>query len=115
MYCIPNYLLATFLALFITLNLISQFLTLSTSRLPSTPALSPDKPDKPKPHLHLSSHNTFNIAIISDLHYGENEATFGAEQDRKSTQVIGKILDFEEPDFVVISQFPPSCHVIIYC
>ena len=60
---------------------------------------------KPRPRLSLSKgKNSFNIVIFSDLHYGEDEATFGPEQDRKSTKVIGKILDFEEPDFVVISK-----------
>jgi hypothetical protein len=105
------HLLAPFLILFIILNLIWKFLPRSPSLLPSNPPLSPDKP---KPHLHITPNNTFNIAIISDLHYGEDEATFGAEQDQNSTQVIEKILDFEEPDFVVISQSPPPWYHVTY-
>lgn len=59
----------------------------------------------PRPRLFLSKEDTFHIVVFSDLHYGEDEATFGPEQDRKSTKVIGKILDFEKPNFVVISEF----------
>lgn len=97
------HILAAFLIIVIILNFTFQFLPPASSLLPSNPSLSPDKP---KPRLHLAPGNRFNIAIISDLHYGENEDTSGAEKDQKSTQVISKILDFEQPNFVVISQFP---------
>ena len=71
-----------------------------------------DIPEKPNPRPRISvskGSNTFNIVIFSDLHYGEDESTFGPEQDRKSTKVIDKILDFEKPDFVVISKPLPPC------
>lgn len=91
------HLFAAVLTLYIVSTLFSSFFTPS-----HPPPLSlPDK--KPKPALRITTNNTFNIAIISDLHYGEDESTFGPEQDRKSTLVIGKILDYEEPDFVVIN------------
>jgi hypothetical protein len=101
---IPH-LLASTLTLFIIINLLSQFFSPAPPKLP--PLSPPPRSDKPKLSLHLTTENTFNIAIISDLHYGEDEDTFGAEQDRKSTVVIGKILDYEMPDFVVISSSSP--------
>ncbi|KAG9240447.1 Metallo-dependent phosphatase-like protein [Calycina marina] len=70
-----------------------------------TPVPTFTLPVKPKsrPRISLSRENIFNIVIFSDLHCGEDESTFGPEQDRKPTKVMGKILDFEEPDFVVIN------------
>jgi hypothetical protein len=98
---IPQLLAAVFSLLVFVVTLLASFF--SPAQPPPVPPLSPvPSPDK-KPLLTLTANNTFNIAIISDLHYGEDENTFGPEHDRKSTIVVGKILDYEEPDFVVIS------------
>jgi hypothetical protein len=95
-------LLGAILLLFLFAALLTNLFTL----YPQAPRLSPiPHPDKPKPTLRLNDDGTFNIAIFSDLHYGEDENSFGPEQDRKSTEVIGKIMDYEKPDFVVISEF----------
>jgi len=84
-------------------NLISRyspFTPLSTKNLNSK-ALSQSL-------LRLNTRNEFSIAIFSDLHYGENEDSFGITQDIASTKVMNRILDFEKPDFVVISKSSPS-------
>jgi len=101
-----HYLLASTFGVVVVISLYLQFYS-----GPVGPNINiPAKPN-PRPHLSITKGSkTFNIVIFSDLHYGEDEATFGPEQDRKSTKVIGKILDFEEPDFVVISK--PSQRVL---
>lgn len=38
---------------------------------------------------------TFTIAVLSDLHYGEEESGWGIEQDVKSGRAVGAILDHE--------------------
>jgi hypothetical protein len=89
------------LLLFLFVALLSNLFAL----YPQTPPLSfIPRPDKPKAPLRLNDDGTFNIAIFSDLHYGEDGNSFGPEQDRKSTEVIGKIMGYEKPDFVVISE-----------
>ena len=102
MFLLPH-IYATILGVVVVISLYQQFYSGGSVYLIDIP----DKPF-PRPRLAISKgRNTFNIVIFSDLHYGEDEATFGPEQDQKSTKVIGKILDFEEPDFVVISKSPP--------
>ncbi len=56
-----------------------------------------------QPLLRLNANNEFNIVIISDLHYGEEEDGWGITQDINSTRVINEILEYEEPDVVVLS------------
>ena len=53
--------------------------------------------------LALSRDNTFHIAVFADLHYGENESTFGIEADRRSTALMRQVLLQEQPDFVVLN------------
>ncbi|KAL3693575.1 hypothetical protein R1sor_007226 [Riccia sorocarpa] len=56
-----------------------------------------------KPRLTVrGSDKTFKIAIMADLHYGENAWTsWGPEQDVKSSHVQDFILDTEKPDMVI--------------
>ncbi len=56
-----------------------------------------------QPKLRLDPNNEFHIAIFSDLHYGEEEDGWGITQDINSTRVMNNILDYEDPDFVIIS------------
>jgi hypothetical protein len=45
----------------------------------------------------------FRIVILSDLHFGEEPYTpWGPIQDFKSRRAMGKILDTESPDLVVL-------------
>lgn len=53
--------------------------------------------------LHLAEDNTFHIAVFSDLHYGENESTFGIPADRNSAALMRQVLAQERPDFVVLN------------
>lgn len=56
-----------------------------------------------KARLTLTGNNTLHIAVFSDLHYGENEDSFGLAQDVKSTALMHRVLDIEKPDFVVLN------------
>ena len=56
-----------------------------------------------KPPLRLRPPNTFKIAAFSDLHYGEDEDSFGIPQDVNSTLLMIHVLDTESPDFVVLN------------
>lgn len=56
-----------------------------------------------KAPLALAQDNTFQIAVFADLHYGENESTFGIPADKHSTALIRQILSLENPDFVVLN------------
>ncbi|KAJ9136673.1 Calcineurin-like phosphoesterase [Pleurostoma richardsiae] len=69
----------------------------------TSPPLSPPPPpprppnnDDPFPRLRLSRDNTFTLTIFSDLHFGEDEHSFGPLQDELSAALMGSILD-EEP------------------
>ncbi|KAJ4244763.1 hypothetical protein NW762_014340 [Fusarium torreyae] len=53
--------------------------------------------------LQFKSNGTFQIAIFSDMHFGQYESTTGPEQDRNSVQVIEKVLDYDMPDLVVLN------------
>lgn len=68
--------------------------TSTISRSPATPQ---------KPFLRLNIQNEINIAIFSDLHYGEEEDGWGIDQDVNSTRVMQNFLASEVPDFVVLS------------
>ena len=56
-----------------------------------------------KADLNLAPDGTFHIAVFSDLHYGENESTFGPPQDISSAALMRQVLAQEQPDFVVLN------------
>ena len=56
-----------------------------------------------KADLHLDEDNSFHIAVFSDLHYGENESTFGIPADKNSAALMRQVLSQEQPDFVVLN------------
>jgi len=45
----------------------------------------------------------FKIAVFSDLHFGENEDSFGIPQDINSTALMEFVLEVEQPDFAVLN------------
>lgn len=77
--------------------LISLYASLSAAVL----SLLPQQPQE-KPTLHLRA-LTFKFAIFSDLHFGEDEHSFGPGQDENSTQLMEWILELEHPHFVVLN------------
>ena len=56
-----------------------------------------------KADLNLAPDGTFQIAVFSDLHYGENESTFGPPADLNSAALMRQVLAQEQPDFVVLN------------
>jgi hypothetical protein len=71
--------------------------------LPAIPLFSRIADVQAQPALRLNTNNEFHITIFSDLHYGEEEGGWGIDQDVNSTRVMNDILDYENPDFVIIS------------
>ena len=55
-----------------------------------------------KPLLRLTSERLFQIAVFSDIHYGEDEHSFGPGQDIKSAALMRQVLATEKPDLVVL-------------
>ncbi|KAF5009209.1 hypothetical protein FDECE_4574 [Fusarium decemcellulare] len=53
--------------------------------------------------LKFTSNGTFQIAVFSDMHFGQYESTSGPAQDLASVKVIGDVLDYELPDLVVLN------------
>ncbi|KAI6765767.1 hypothetical protein HG530_006837 [Fusarium avenaceum] len=53
--------------------------------------------------LQFKKNGTFQIAIFSDMHFGQYESTTGPEQDRYSVEVIRNVLDSDRPDLVVLN------------
>lgn len=53
--------------------------------------------------LNLADDNTFTISVFSDLHYGENESTFGIPADKNSASLMRQVLSQERPDFVILN------------
>ncbi|KAF5234558.1 hypothetical protein FAUST_7538 [Fusarium austroamericanum] len=53
--------------------------------------------------LQFKKDGTFQIAIFSDMHFGQYESTTGPEQDRNSVEVLNKVLDYDTPDLVVLN------------
>ena len=53
--------------------------------------------------LYLAADNTFHISAFSDLHYGENESTFGIPADTNSAALMRQVLSQEQPNFVVLN------------
>lgn len=56
-----------------------------------------------KADLNLAEDSTFHIAVFSDLHYGENESTFGIPADMNSAALMRQVLSQEQPNFVVLN------------
>ena len=56
-----------------------------------------------KADLNLADDNTFHISVFSDLHYGENESTFGIPADKNSAALMRQVLSQEQPDFVILN------------
>ena len=56
-----------------------------------------------KADLSFAPDGTFQIAVFSDLHYGENESTFGPLQDLNSAALMRQVLAQEQPDFVILN------------
>ena len=48
-------------------------------------------------------HKAFKIAAFSDLHYGENEDSFGIPQDGNSSRLMYHVLDVEKPNLVILN------------
>jgi hypothetical protein len=71
--------------------------------LVAAPLLTRVASAKSQPPLRLNSDNQFHITIFSDLHFGEEEDGWGIDQDIGSTRVMNNVLDYEDPDFVIIS------------
>lgn len=103
-----THLLFSVFVLFLFASLLTNLLQLNLQ----PPRLPAPRPPRSKPRLRLTENGTFNVAIFSDLHYGEDEYSFGPEQDRKSTEVMAKLLGYEKPDFVVISRFMRLTHCL---
>ena len=53
--------------------------------------------------LSLAEDRTLHIAAFSDLHYGENESSFGIAADKNSAALMRQVLSQEQPDFVVLN------------
>lgn len=57
-----------------------------------------------KPPLRLNPlARTMKIAVFSDLHFGEDEFSFGPGQDVRSVNLTNYILDVERPDFNILN------------
>ena len=56
-----------------------------------------------KADLNLADDSSFHIAVFSDLHYGENESTFGPPADINSAALMRQVLSQEQPNFVVLN------------
>ncbi len=56
-----------------------------------------------KAELNLTDDSTFHISVFSDLHYGENESTFGIPADKNSAALMRLVLSQEKPNFVVLN------------
>src|SRR3569833_2511208 len=84
------------------------FITISNSPLlSSSPPSATQRPldalpgNRPKQSLKADS--SILLAIISDLHYGEEENGWGIDQDVNSSLVMRSVLSRESPDLVVIN------------
>ena len=53
--------------------------------------------------LRLADDSTFHISVFSDLHYGENESTFGIPADKNSAALMQQVLSQEKPNLVVLN------------
>lgn len=53
--------------------------------------------------LFLAEDSTFHISVFSDLHFGENESTFGIPADINSKALMRQVLSQEQPNLVVLN------------
>ncbi|KAL2104980.1 hypothetical protein VUR80DRAFT_9206 [Thermomyces stellatus] len=86
--------------LLLALLITATSLALARDLLSITKTHDPLHPDRP---LLLHDRPTFKIAIFSDLHFGEEEASWGPEQDAKSLELMRAVLAAEAPDLVVLN------------
>ncbi|KAI9172358.1 putative inactive purple acid phosphatase [Paramyrothecium foliicola] len=79
---------------------------------PGSPELINTEPIGPEPGslqtdpnlLKFNDDGTFQIAIFSDLHFGENAwDPWGPQQDINTVKVLNKVLDFDRPNLVVLN------------
>lgn len=71
-------------------------------QLPHTTSKTLDPyPDHPR--ITFRKDGTFHLTVFSDLHYGENEDSFGIQQDIQSEALMRKVLQSERPDYVVLN------------
>lgn len=56
-----------------------------------------------KADLNLADDRTFKISVFSDLHYGENEDSFGIPADKNSAALMRQVLSEEQPNFVILN------------
>lgn len=56
-----------------------------------------------KAELNLAEGSSCHISVFSDLHYGENESTFGIPADSNSAALMRQVLSQEQPDFVILN------------
>lgn len=70
------------------------------TRQTSFNALNP-YPDHPR--ITFRQDGTFHLTVFSDLHYGENEDSFGIEQDIHSEALMRKVLADKLSDYVVLN------------
>ncbi|OIW33743.1 Metallo-dependent phosphatase [Coniochaeta ligniaria NRRL 30616] len=95
------------MALSVTASLLFALITayslisLLTTTLP--PNTKPPPPTPSQPPLTLSPSHTFKLALFSDLHYGEQESSWGIDQDANSTRLLHHILSAENPDLAVLN------------
>ncbi|KAM5349367.1 hypothetical protein ACJ41O_005872 [Fusarium nematophilum] len=80
-------------------TLLMASLAALSSAAPTSRAVNNDN----LPPLKFTSKGTFQIAVFSDMHFGQYPDGVGPEQDRKSAQVIADVLDYDFPDLVVLN------------
>lgn len=94
-------------AVLLTFVLFAVLLSLDSPEraLPLPLADSPVPPTHDEsPKLVLKKTNVFQLAVFSDLHYGEEEHGWGIDQDVNSTRVMNAVLDAEPLlDLVVLN------------
>ena len=89
---------------------ILYFLLSLQPSIPTTPILGDpnsqtewNNVNRPPPEIFIpAGSKSIKLLIFSDLHFGEDESTFGPEQDRNTLRVMRQTLAFESPDLVVI-------------
>lgn len=79
------------------------FTLVAVLNLISSSDVPPDSIRHDRPVLRTSPLGTFKIAIFSDLHFGEEEDSWGIDQDINTTRVMRSVLQKEQPDFVVLN------------
>jgi hypothetical protein len=90
---IPCYLISFIFFMLLTINFSFHWF------LPRIP-LPPYSSSKP---FRLNTKDELQLTIFSDLHFGENEDSFGIEQDIKSIAAMNSILDHESPNLVILN------------